>query len=385
MTEQLSCNQIPTRCFTSFDKTWDRFCHPPATIYPYSQQYSNIYTARLKQIRPRILERLGSSKSLLTNRIIELVEGKEAVVIGTIVKEKQEEEIIILEDESGRVELDPGKTLATQTAVTGIVVGVRGRIQSNGVLLANELFNPLLEPATNPEKPSSSKVLFLSGLKLGSAESTLSHSLLIDYIAGHLTEEASLISRVIIAGESCCEKSTSMLHLDMFLSELLASGIPITLVPGTSDPTNANFPNQPIHPCLLPNSSTYKELLDLSPNPFEAKIDNHIFLGTDGCNIRSKINPNPNELFALEQTLKYSHMAPNAPDTLGCFPYIENDPFVIEQRPHIYFAGNCEEFATKEVDGTTIICLPKFAERSEAVILDLSTRDFELLSFRESL
>ena len=38
-----------------------------------------------------------------------------------------------------------------------------------------------------------------------------------------------------------------------------------------------------------------------------------------------------------------------APDTLGCFPYVDKhkDPFVIQALPHVYFAGNQPAFQTK--------------------------------------
>ena len=51
-----------------------------------------------------------------------------------------------------------------------------------------------------------------------------------------------------------------------------------------------------------------------------------------------------NSLDAMEKTLEWSHLCPSAPDTLGCYPYTEDDPFVIENCPDIYFAGNQTSF-----------------------------------------
>lgn len=54
---------------------------------------------------------------------------------------------------------------------------------------------------------------------------------------------------------------------------------------------------------------------------------------------------------ALEKCLIWSHISPTAPDTLACYPYYETDPFVIEECPHVFFAGNQSEFDTKIYEG----------------------------------
>lgn len=32
----------------------------------------------------------------------------------------------------------------------------------------------------------------------------------------------------------------------------------------------------------------------------------------------------------LEETLEWRHMAPTAPETLGCYPFVTEDPFIVE-------------------------------------------------------
>ena len=93
------------------------------------------------------------------------------------------------------------------------------------------------------------------------------------------------------------------------------------------------------------------------------------------------------ELEALEQTLKYAHICPTAPDRLGMVPV--DDPMVIDKNtPHIYFCGNCEEgFATKLVgeegeEKTRLVCIPKFSQTGEAVLVNLNTLDVEVLRFK---
>lgn len=45
-------------------------------------------------------------------------------------------------------------------------------------------------------------------------------------------------------------------------------------------------------------------------------------------------------LTLLEDTLAWRHMAPTAPDTLPCYPFCHNDPFIIKETPHVYFTAN---------------------------------------------
>ena len=63
--------------------------------------------------------------------------------------------------------------------------------------------------------------------------------------------------------------------------------------------------------------------------------------------------PGDDRLATLEASLEYQHMAPTAPDTLGCYPLVQrpNDPFVVRECPHIYFAGNQPRFESTLVEG----------------------------------
>lgn len=36
-----------------------------------------------------------------------------------------------------------------------------------------------------------------------------------------------------------------------------------------------------------------------------------------------------------------------APDTLGCYPFADDDPFIFEYCPEIYFAGNQDAFGDR--------------------------------------
>jgi DNA polymerase II small subunit/DNA polymerase delta subunit B len=49
--------------------------------------------------------------------------------------------------------------------------------------------------------------------------------------------------------------------------------------------------------------------------------------------------------------LQWRHLCPTAPDTLTCYPFGADDPFVLQQCPHIMFAGNQPEFDTRLMEG----------------------------------
>ena len=103
------------------------------------------------------------------------------------------------------------------------------------------------------------------------------------------------------------------------------------------------------------------------------------------------------ELDALEQTLIWGNVSPTGPSSLAMVP--SGDPMVLNRAtPNLYFCGNCEEgFATKlisyEEDGTItgtkdgrpktrLVCVPKFSETGEAILVNLQNLDVEVLRFK---
>ncbi|CAF4704880.1 unnamed protein product [Rotaria socialis] len=63
-------------------------------------------------------------------------------------------------------------------------------------------------------------------------------------------------------------------------------------MPGVNDPSCHMLPQQPLHPCMFPSSS--------------------------------------------------------------CYPYVKNDPFIITDTPHVFFAGNQPKFETRLFQGMII-------------------------------
>ena len=58
-------------------------------------------------------------------------------------------------------------------------------------------------------------------------------------------------------------------------------------------------------------------------NPYMFEIGGRLILGTSGQNIDDILRNSSIEgpIEAMEAVLKWSHLAPTCPDTLGCFPF----------------------------------------------------------------
>lgn len=80
----------------------------------------------------------------------------------------------------------------------------------------------------------------------------------------------------------------------------------------------------------------------------------------------------------LENTLHWRHIAPTAPDTLSSFPFKSSDPFILEQCPYIYFAGNQPQYESRFAKGSDgqivrLISVPEFDKTKTFVLVNLDT------------
>jgi DNA polymerase delta subunit 2 len=215
------------------------------------------------------------------------------------------------------------------------------------------------------------------------------------------------------------EAMAPLRELDMLLTQL-AAAVPVDILPGSTDPSNFTLPQQPLHKCLLPSASTYSTLGRLTNPAWTQLHDGLQCLVTAGQNVddlgkyceapapidvrvqrtwhalflrqyRDELmrGPSLTPLFFvcfvvsaqfLEQSLRWRVVAPTAPDTLGCYPYQEKDPFVLSEAPHLYVVGNQPAYATRlcqEQSGAgqqvRAVCVPTFATTGTAVLVDLNS------------
>ena len=352
---------------------------------------------------------------------------------------------VMLEDESGRLRLT-GIYLEAEQLVTGVIVAVVGTENADGDFEVLDMRVPDLprqpqrwerddgQAAKKKQKVAkreqTGKVAIVSGLGVsGDAGDTMTLDLLMEYLLGESSspdeqEATARLSRLIIAGNSLSHASpipsredqvaaskkvgnkkygydSSAYNaaptdaLDLWLANILPS-LPITLLPGDSDPTSTALPQQPIHQAMFPHSRAYMALpttegigsFDSATNPYQFDLDGWRFIGTGGQPVDDifKYVSGEERLEMMEAMLRWRLLAPTAPDTLWCYPFQDGDAFVLKECPHVYFVGNQPKFETTLVEGNLgqkvrLIAVPEFKETGEIVLLDLETLEPELVRF----
>ncbi|XP_020596527.1 DNA polymerase delta small subunit isoform X2 [Phalaenopsis equestris] len=402
------------------------------------QQYSQIYFARLHHLRNLLHSPVTNWKPHL--QVLELEENKECVIVGTIYKHMKlkpsildeyskertavplvkphnflhPDDHLILEDEIGRVKLK-GSLLIPTDFVTGIGLALHGKKTSEGDFLVLDVLEAGLPRQIKPRAQlgEDKYVVFISGVNVGSnIFNPLQFQLFVDHVTGHLGGEneqkiASEIVRVVIAGNSIgipqgvlngqaltAEDQSKLIEpikeIDILLTQLVAA-VPLDMMPGPIDPANFFLPQQPLHQCLFPGASAYNTFFSCT-NPHQFELDGFQFLGTSGQNIDDleKYSSAKTKLEFVERTLRCRHLAPTAPNTLGCYPFTEKDPFFIESCPNVYFVGNQEKYETRLLQGpekqlVRLICIPRFSESGVAVMLNLKNFDCHTLNFSADL
>ncbi|XP_041088314.1 DNA polymerase delta subunit 2-like [Polyodon spathula] len=407
----------------------------------FSRQYAHIYATRLLQMRPILTKRAQQlwGADIQVKKLCEIQMGEHCCIVGTIFKnmalqpsilrEISEEhnllpqpprakyitqsDELILEDELQRIKLEGA--IKVQNFVTGSVIAVYGAEKNNGKFMVEEYCTAELPPQPPRRGPHADRfVLLASGLGLGggNADCLLALQLLVDMVTGQLGDEGeqsgvARISRVLLAGNLLSQSTQgkdsvnkakyltkktqagsveAIRMLDEILVQLAAS-VPVDLMPGEFDPTNYTLPQQPLHQCMFPLSSAYPTL-QLVSNPFQADIDGLRFLGTSGQNVSDiyKYSGQEDYIEILESTLRLSHLSPTAPDTLGCYPFYQRDPFILEDCPHVYFCGNAPAFQSKRVTGADgqdvlLVAIPEFSSTQTACLVNLRNLECQPISF----
>ena len=331
---------------------------------------------------------------------------------------------LLLEDDSGRLTLQLPASLADANLVTGVVVCVRGQLTESGELVVQDMCLPGLAPqrALRARATSSERYIALvSGLHIGrSSQDMLPLQMLAEHLSGQLgcDEDHRLqanIVRLIIAGNAAGNPAAAMVDasdgvwqpsdalkkmkptdqkalaqtvrtLDQFLTSVSAA-MPVDLMPGSDDPCNFMLPQQPFHPCMLPQSSQLATL-NLCTNPYCCDVDGVRIVGTSGQPLddMQRYLPADDRLGTLAHSLQFQHLAPTAPDTLGCYPFASTDPFVLDECPHLYFAGNQPRFGTTEITGSEgqrvrVVLVPDFEKEHTCVLVSLDTLECRPISF----
>ncbi|EGR34233.1 DNA-directed polymerase delta regulatory subunit, putative [Ichthyophthirius multifiliis] len=319
--------------------------------------------------------------------------------------------------------------------VTGIVMGIKGiqRAAEVNVFEVQEMYSCLLpyqEKKVSIPYPLSTNfnqnqydfqyylqdnlenignfVIFTSGIHIDSKVDKFSLKMFTSILVGNsnLKKIMQNVNRVIIAGNviekvqgldynlvgsyRCqdqfknlySEISQKMKDVDELISQL-SYNTSLDIMPGEKDPTPMFLPQQPINKCYFMQSINNKNLQCVT-NPYKFEIDGIQFLGTSGQNvsdIKKYSSLNDNEIDILENNIYWRHMFPSAPDTLQCYPFGDQDNFIIDELPHVYFSGNCSKFDTKLIydekvkSSCRLICIPQLSVCKSFILLNISNLD----------
>jgi len=341
------------------------------------------------------------------------------------------EDALVLEDAHARIPVSyrAGARLPAEELVSGIVVAFLGvnnagegasfRVED---MVAAGAPSQGRGPGARPPPPEEDQYLVLtSGLRFGGgASSGPASQMMIDYVTGLIggegdQERASRIVQVVVAGNSVAieqeedeyahfsaaarrvsknDNDKSLNHdiksalerVDIAFTSLAAS-VNVAVMPGEQDPANLALPQQKL-PRFLFQSAAAFSTFRCATNPCKMSVAGRAVLGTSGQNIDDlkKCCRAGDALELLERTLKWGHLAPTAPDTLGCYAFKDKDPFVLEECPDVYFAANQDEFAAKVVEGemgqkVCLVAVPDFSKTGSIAVVNLRTLECEQIKF----
>ncbi|KAI8909662.1 DNA polymerase alpha/epsilon subunit B-domain-containing protein, partial [Gorgonomyces haynaldii] len=399
----------------------------------FTQQYAGVYFTRLSLLRPRVLETCkrewGHLNVEYKSKLIDIEQGQSCYLIGTLfVDRKLKPNIIsditrdqweqkpadqdkyisdadefVVEDESGRCVV-VGQLLQDVVLCTGMIVGFLGSEDQSGHFNVLDVCFPSAEPQS-PLEPKDCWIALVSGLEFGVPD--LKCQLLLDYLTGESGSDqdqqlVKQIVRVIICGESLAPSQakfvknrfgtdeleyepTAMDHLDQFIS-VLASNVDVDLLPGKQDLTSHLMPQTPVNHGMFQKSCLYSSFHSVY-NPHMCQMDTLSLILTSGQTVDTiyKYCVSTDRLDMAEATLKACHLAPVAPDLLWSYPYKDEDPFIIDERPHVYVIGNQPQFETRLVSWdhgqTKIVLLPKFSQTKQIVLLHTGTLETKVVQF----
>jgi len=340
---------------------------------------------------------------------------------------RSDDDTLVLEDEYGRAKLVglTAESLPMAGLVSGTVVAVLGReLESSGEFQVERIFFPGLPPQ-KPLPPPKAKaparyVALVGGLHIGTNEpdyEPLPTQMMVDYITGLAGEQkdhelAASIVRVIVCGNALHKNTAPVqvhtavgkaakakkaaedkarimppLHeLDMMLTQL-ASSVQVDLMPGETDPSNFALPQQPLHLVLFPTARTYSSF-SCQTNPCSLATHGVTFVGSSGqpvCDL-AKYAEASSPVEYLERCLQWRNIAPTAPDTLACYPFQDNDPFVMTECPHVFFAGNQDKFESTLIEGSQgqkvrLVCVPSFSKTGVLVLVNVNDLSVETIQF----
>ncbi|KMZ93617.1 DNA polymerase delta small subunit, putative [Plasmodium vivax] len=335
-----------------------------------------------------LFKKMELRPSILNEYISEINEAEDVVV-----NYSHDEDVLFLEDETARLKLEGN--INSDHYVTGLTVIIKGTGMSNGSLYVEELIYAYVPKLEVPRCISDDDkyILFVSGLYISEQnENGHNTSLLKNFILGlhgdkHLSEK---LIRVVIVG-NCLRNVESnekdMNTVDTFLASLCPA-VYVDLMPGEKDPSDAILPQQPFPNLFFKTARSYSSFQCVT-NPYLFSIDGVNVCCMSGEPVNNIVSYSKNcPLDALKMIAKSRILSPTSPDTLGCYPFIEKDPFCLpddDKYPHIFVNGNCAQLEVQHLHGEKTLpllaCLPSFDVTPKALLVNIRNMQHVTLSF----
>lgn len=323
-------------------------------------------------------------------------------------------DILFLQNDDECIELKGD--ISTNQLCNGICLAVKGQINPIGSgFIVQDFCFPNPKHILSQQTPTNKEcyVLVISGLSItnnliSSPKLASSLNILFDIVTGNsdLILDKTIVN-LILAGnniapltrikpsssngenwnQSSSNSCQAIKNLDTFLANI-GQYMFVDVMPGHSDLCTFLWPQQPIHPSLLPKSYRLNTIKSVT-NPHRAFYYGVEFLGTSGENVDSiRACTNLNDpLEIMRNILKWSHLAPTCPDSLHSYPFSNHDPLILKNYPDVFFVGNQKEFGIgsfESPDGqkkVRLISVPTFSEKFIGVLVNLRTLNCEMLAF----
>ena len=301
---------------------------------------------------------------------------------------------ILCIDDSNHAALDWLKS-----APSGVVVAARGVM----TVTANDLrfklvpaFDGdacLVDPGPPPsfgvsiDEVPASQVLLLSGLRFGATDATDASARQRERLCEWARTNREGLAHILIAGGMWAQTaitSDAVHKADSFLAELCAA-VPVILMPGEDEaPADCFLPQAPF-PKLLVRKAIKTGRLTLAPNPYCGTIGGRVFLGSSGAPLDDQLHDmnrhlrstDRERLEALAMSLQFRTVAPTAPDTLPIHPLCSHDPFTLEGRPHVYFAGCQRAHESRSIPGTRLGAQPSHGDAVDESVTCVLVPEFK--------
>ncbi|KAI6204447.1 hypothetical protein M3Y94_00675400 [Aphelenchoides besseyi] len=315
-----------------------------------------------------------------------------------------------IENNVHRLQIE-GDEVVTDKLVGGYVVGLYGHksLETCGFVVERLFFPELAPQVPWPIVEQEVFLLFISGFGMNSemekyAGTYVAFKQLVDWFD---TDDGKKINRVIVAGNTM-----DISGGDIKLGQLTKHGLPrsmdfkainqadrvlqglakiveVDLMSGSTDLCSLMMPQQPMIRGAFQRCKETKNLRTL-PNPHSFTVNGIHFLGTSGQNL-DDLHKHTRACTSAElmmQTLRGRIITPTAPNSVDSWPFEDRDPQILDEIPHVYFAGNQPKFSFEKVQfengaHTNLLTIPNFREKSEAVIMNVRTMRTRRLIFEQ--